>query len=102
MEFTDDIAFIDKTRGGVNDRLEACRHTQEPKSFRLSETKSKYLECEFTNVMMEANMEVKIDARVIPTRRSFNYLGSIIQGDEEIDDETHIILERGDEIKAYI
>lgn len=32
-------------------------------------------------------MEVKIDIQVISNRSCFNYLGSIIQGKEEIDDD---------------
>ncbi|XP_070042863.1 uncharacterized protein [Nicotiana tomentosiformis] len=37
-------------------------------------------------------MEVKLDTQVIPKRGSFKYLGSIIQGNEEIDEDvTHRI-----------
>lgn len=33
----------------------------ESKMFRLSKTKTKYLECEFSDVTHEANWDVKID-----------------------------------------
>lgn len=42
--------------------------------------------------MHEVELEVKIDARVISKRGSFNYLRFIIDGDGEIDDDvTHFI-----------
>ncbi|XP_060216871.1 uncharacterized protein LOC132644299 [Lycium barbarum] len=85
MLFTDDIVLIDETRSGVNARLEVWREALESKGFKLSMTKTKYLECKFSNVMSEAEMEVKIEALVIPKRDNFKYLGSIIQGDGEID-----------------
>lgn len=37
-------------------------------------------------------MEVRLDSQIIPKRESFKYLGSVIQGDGEIDgDVTHRI-----------
>ncbi|XP_047263643.1 uncharacterized protein LOC124896148 [Capsicum annuum] len=40
-----DMVLIDETRGGFNDKLEIWRQTLESKSFRLSITKTEYLEC---------------------------------------------------------
>lgn len=34
----------------------------------------------------EAGVVVRLDSQVIPKRESFKYLGSIIQGDGEIDE----------------
>lgn len=51
-------------------------------------TKTEYLECKFSDVTHEVEVKVKIDAQVIPKRGSFKYLGSIIQGDGEIDDDS--------------
>ncbi|XP_009759062.2 uncharacterized protein [Nicotiana sylvestris] len=53
--FTDDIVLIDETLGGVNERLEVWRHTLESKGFKLSRTKTDYLECKFGGVTQEAD-----------------------------------------------
>nr|XP_018627627.1 uncharacterized protein LOC108945833 [Nicotiana tomentosiformis] len=87
MLFFDDIVLIDETRSGVNARLEFCRQTLESKDFKLSRTKTEYLECKFCDGTHEADIEVKLDAQVIPKRASFKYLGSIIQGNGEIDED---------------
>ncbi|XP_070034230.1 uncharacterized protein [Nicotiana tomentosiformis] len=79
-------------RGGVNERLEVWRKVLESKGFKLSRTNMEYLECKFNDVSGEADEEVRLDSQVIPKRKSFKYLGSIIQGDGEIDgDVTHRI-----------
>uniref|UniRef100_A0A1U7UYL3 Uncharacterized protein LOC104213328 n=1 Tax=Nicotiana sylvestris TaxID=4096 RepID=A0A1U7UYL3_NICSY len=89
--FVDDIVLIDETRSGVNARLEIWRQTLESKGFKLSRTKTEYLECKFSETH-DADVEVKLDGQVIPKRASFKYLGSIIQGDGEIDEDvTHRI-----------
>ncbi|XP_075099340.1 uncharacterized protein LOC142176155 [Nicotiana tabacum] len=80
--FADDIVLIDETRGGIDDRLEVWRQTLESKGFKLSRTKTEYLECKFSEVTQEADMG---DTHVIPRRESFKYSGSIIQGNREID-----------------
>ncbi|XP_070011359.1 uncharacterized protein [Nicotiana sylvestris] len=92
MLFADDIVLTNETRGGVNERLEIWCHTLESKGFKLSRTKTEYLECKFSSVTGEADMVARLDSQVIPKRESFKYLGSIIQGDGEIDgDVTHRI-----------
>nr|XP_016501808.1 PREDICTED: uncharacterized protein LOC107820102 [Nicotiana tabacum] len=92
MLFTDDIVLIDETRGIINARLEVWRQTLESKGFKLSRSKTEYLECKFSQERHEEEVEVNIDTQVIPTRDSFKYLGCIIQGNEEIDEDvTHRI-----------
>nr|XP_009779395.1 PREDICTED: uncharacterized protein LOC104228611 [Nicotiana sylvestris] len=77
---------------GVNEKLEVWRQTLESKGFKLSKTKTEYLECKFSNGTQEGDMEVRLDTQVIPKRGSFKYFGSIIQGNEEIDEDvTHHI-----------
>ncbi|KAF3655200.1 Protein FLX-like 3 [Capsicum annuum] len=66
--------------GGVNDKLGVWRQTLESKGFRLSRTKIEYLKCKFDVV-------VKLDSKVILKRKSFKYLGSMIQGNGEIDED---------------
>lgn len=76
MLFADDIVLIDETRDGINTRLEVW--TVESKSFKLSRTKTKYLECKFSDVTWEDDIEVRLDTQVISKRESFKYLGFII------------------------
>ncbi|XP_070042852.1 uncharacterized protein [Nicotiana tomentosiformis] len=47
--FVDNIVLIDETRYGVNAQLEIWRHTLESKGFKLSRTKTEYLECKFSS-----------------------------------------------------
>ncbi|XP_075086512.1 uncharacterized protein LOC142169176 [Nicotiana tabacum] len=92
MLFADDIVLIDETQGCVIARLEVWRQTLESRGFKLSRSKTEYFECKFNDERHEVEVEVKIDTQVIPKRDSFKYLGSIIQGNGEIDEDvTHRI-----------
>nr|XP_018633176.1 uncharacterized protein LOC108948481 [Nicotiana tomentosiformis] len=92
MLFADDIVLIDETRGGVNTKLEVWRQMLESKGFKLSRSKTEYLECKFSEGMHEEEVEVRIDTQIIPKRDNFKYLGSIIQENGEIDEDvTHRI-----------
>ncbi|XP_055802220.1 uncharacterized protein LOC129871346 [Solanum dulcamara] len=87
MLFADDIVLIDETHNGVNDKLEGWRQTLESKGFKLSRTKTEYLECSFSGLPREADGEVRLGTQAIQKKRSFKYLGSIIQEDGDIDDD---------------
>ncbi|KAG5580363.1 hypothetical protein H5410_050990 [Solanum commersonii] len=92
MQHEDDIVLIDETRDKVNARLEVWRQALESKGFRLSRTKTEYLRCNFSDVVEEAEVEVRLATQIIPKRESFKYLGSVIQGSGDIDDDvTHHI-----------
>ncbi|XP_059302252.1 uncharacterized protein LOC132054223 [Lycium ferocissimum] len=92
MLFADDIVLIDETRSGVNAKLEVWRQTPESNGFRLSRTKKEYLKCKFSNVSHDAGIKVRLETQVIQRKGSFKYLGSIIQGNGEIDEDvTHRI-----------
>ncbi|OIT39959.1 histone deacetylase 14 [Nicotiana attenuata] len=92
MLFADDIVLIDETRDGVNERLEVWRQTLESKGFKLSRSKTEYLEYKFSVESREVGRDVRLGSQVIPKRDSFKYLGSMIQGDREInEDVTHRI-----------
>ncbi|XP_060200429.1 uncharacterized protein LOC132628681 [Lycium barbarum] len=55
--------------------------TLESKGFRLSRTKTEYLECKFSNTNEhEAGVKVWLNTQVIQKKGSFKYHGSIIQG----------------------
>ncbi|XP_070003743.1 uncharacterized protein [Nicotiana sylvestris] len=55
-------------------------------------TKTEYLECKFSAEPTEAGLDMRLDSQVIPKKGSFKYLGSVIHGDGEIDENvTHRI-----------
>ncbi|XP_070055324.1 uncharacterized protein [Nicotiana tomentosiformis] len=92
MLFVDVIVLIDKSRAGVNERPEVWRQALESKGFKLSRTKTEYLECKFSAEPREVGMDVRLESQVIPSRGSFKYLGSTIQEGGEIDEDvTHRI-----------
>ena len=47
MLFADDIVLIDETKKGVNIELELWRQILEARGFRLSRSKTEYIECKF-------------------------------------------------------
>ncbi|KAG5616810.1 hypothetical protein H5410_016634 [Solanum commersonii] len=82
---------VRRLHGDKGERREA-RKILESEAFKLSRTKTEYIECKFMVVPHETDVEVRLDTKVIPTRGSF---GSIIQGNREInDDVTHCIRAR--------
>ncbi|XP_070017583.1 uncharacterized protein [Nicotiana sylvestris] len=92
MLFTDDIVLIGESQTGVNERLGVWRQTLKSKGFKLSRTKMEYLECKFNTGPGEVDMDVRLESQVVPRRGSFKYLGSVIHGGREIDEDvTHRI-----------
>ncbi|PHT71195.1 Cysteine-rich receptor-like protein kinase 11 [Capsicum annuum] len=79
--------LIDESRRGVNDKLEVWRQNLEAKGFKLSRTKTEYLECKFSDSKQEDEVVVKLESKVVCKRDSCKYLGSIIQGNGEIDED---------------
>ncbi|KAL6575106.1 hypothetical protein OROMI_012391 [Orobanche minor] len=85
MMFADDIVLIDETKVGVQQKLELWRDTLEARGFRLSRSKTEYMECRFSdNSDREAGM-ITFDGKVVHGSTFFRYLGSIIQKDGELD-----------------
>lgn len=68
MLVADDIILIHETHGKSNERLEVWRRILKSKGFRLSRTKTKYLECRFSDLTCVTDVEVRIDTQVIPLR----------------------------------
>ncbi|KAF3626060.1 hypothetical protein FXO37_30537 [Capsicum annuum] len=64
MLFADDVVLIDKNRGGFNDKLDIWRQILESKGFRLSRTKTEYLECKFNEESQEADGSGETDENV--------------------------------------
>ncbi|KAL6579440.1 hypothetical protein OROMI_009656 [Orobanche minor] len=85
MMFADDIVLIDDTKVGVQQKLELWRDILEARGFRLSRSKTEYMECRFSdNSDREAEM-ITFDGKVVHGSTFFRYLGSIIQKDGELD-----------------
>ncbi|KAG5609261.1 hypothetical protein H5410_020542 [Solanum commersonii] len=78
MVYVIDIVLLDENHDGINAKLEVWSQTRESNGFRLSRTKTKYVECKFSDVTPKAGMEVRLHAQTIQKKRSFKYLGSII------------------------
>ncbi|XP_070025872.1 uncharacterized protein [Nicotiana sylvestris] len=95
MFFVDDIVLIYETQYGVNTQLEVWRQTLESKGFKLNRSKKEYLECKLSGYTQEEEGEVRLDSQLIHLRGSFKYLGSIIQGDGEIDEDLTLLIEEG-------
>lgn len=65
MFFADDIVLIDETRKGVSSKLDVWIRTLEPKGFRLSRTKTEYLECKFSDIAQKASAKVRFDTNAV-------------------------------------
>ncbi|XP_070045788.1 uncharacterized protein [Nicotiana tomentosiformis] len=90
--FADNIVLIDESRTSVNEMLEVWRQALESKGFKLSRTKTEYLECKFSTEPRKVGVEVRLESQVIPSSGKFKYLGSVIQREGEIDEDvTHRI-----------
>ena len=98
----DDIVLLDETCDGVYAKLKVWRQMLESKGFKLSKTKTKNLECKFSDTVNEVGVEVRLDTRAILKRDSFKYLGSIIQENREIDDAVTHHIGAGDEMETFI
>lgn len=85
MMFADDIVLVDETRQGVESKLELWRQTLEARGFRLSRSKTEYLECTFSGTGDREVGTINLDGKTVHGADFFRYLGSIIQKDGEID-----------------
>jgi len=81
-----DIALIDKTREGINSKLELWRHTLGSRSFKLRRSKTEYLKCGFSGEGGVGEV-VTIGKVEIPRATKFRYLGLIIEERGYIDED---------------
>ena len=92
MLFADDIVLIDETKTGLNAKLERWREALETRGFKISRTKTEYMECDFSNRMETTGDIVQLEGQELPKRELFRYLGSIIHRHGDIaEDVTHRI-----------
>ncbi|KAH1238660.1 LINE-1 retrotransposable element ORF2 protein [Glycine max] len=95
MLFADDIVLLGESREDLNERLETWRRALETHGFRLSRSKSEYMECKFNKRRRVSNSEVKIGDHIIPQVTRFKYLGSVIQDDGEIEGDVNHRIQAG-------
>ncbi|RZB55503.1 Villin-4 [Glycine soja] len=95
MLFADDIVLLGESREELNERLETWRRALETHGFRLSRSKSEYIECKFNKSRRVSNSEVKIGDHIIPQVARFKYLGSVIQDDGEIEGDVNHRIQAG-------
>jgi hypothetical protein len=86
MLFTDDVVLVDESRTWVDQKLELWRRTLKAKCFRLSRFKTEYMKCDFDATTQEEG-DVRLDDQVVPKKDTFCYLGSMLQKDENIDED---------------
>ncbi|KAH1210522.1 LINE-1 retrotransposable element ORF2 protein [Glycine max] len=95
MLFADDIVLLGESREELNERLETWRRALETHGFRLSRSKSEYMECKFNKRRRVSNSEVKIGDHIIPQVTRFKYLGSVIQDDGQIEGDVNHRIQAG-------
>jgi hypothetical protein len=86
MLFADDMILVDESRTGVDQKLKLWRLTLEAKDFRLSRSKTEYMECDFSATTQEEG-DVRLDGQVVPKKDTFRYLGSMLQKNGDIDED---------------
>ncbi|PHT43281.1 hypothetical protein CQW23_17306 [Capsicum baccatum] len=68
----------------------------------LSRTKTEYLECKFNDLRQEDDVVVRLDSQAVCKRGSFKYLGFMIQGNGEIDEDVSHRIGGMDEVEARL
>jgi hypothetical protein len=58
----------------------------EAKDFRLSRSKTEYIKCDFSATTQEEG-DVILDGQVVPKKGTFYYLGSMLQKNDDIDED---------------
>ena len=94
MLFAVDVVLVDESRTGVNQNLELWRETLESKGFTLSRTKTEYMRCDFDTTTREEE-DINLEGQVVPRKDTFQYLGSMLQRDGDIDEDVSIESKQG-------
>jgi hypothetical protein len=94
MLFADDVVLVDETRAGVNGKLELWKDALESKGFRISRTEAEYMMCDFSMTGHEDGV-VSLDGQVVAKKKTFRYLGSMLQKDGDIDEDVRHTISAG-------
>ena len=84
MLFANDITLVDESKNNVNAKLERWQGALESRGFKLSNTKAKYMNCNFGGDVQRDVTPMRIEAQQIPQGVSFRYLGFIISKDARL------------------
>ena len=77
MLFADDIVLIGETKEDVNKKLELWRQTLKTRGFRLSRSKTEYMECKFRKRRNDEQNVITFNGQKIPVTECLKYLWSI-------------------------
>lgn len=83
MLFADDIVLVGEDGADVQNRLVKWQQKLENVGLKISRTKTEYLFCDFGG--LSSSVALSLDGVPLPVCSDFKYLGSLIQGDGEID-----------------
>ena len=61
MLFADDVVLVDESRNGVNAKLERWWEPLESKGYKISRTKTEYMDCNFNGHIERAKTTVRIE-----------------------------------------
>jgi len=75
MLFADDVVLLGESREELNGRLETWRQALEGYGFRLSRSKTKYMECNFNKRRSMSTLKVKVGIISYPKLHGLNILG---------------------------
>ena len=62
MLFASDIMLVDESRDGAKTKLERWKEALESKGFKISRTKTEYMDCNFSEDLQRAETTVRIEA----------------------------------------
>ena len=80
MLFADNTVLIDESRAGVNAKLELCRQTLKARGFKLSKSKTKYMECRLvSNEVVSDWSVVKLGELEIPVDDCFKMMEKLME-----------------------
>jgi hypothetical protein len=66
----------------------------EAKCFRFSRSKTEYMKCDFSATTQDEG-DVRLDGQVVPKKDTFRYLGSMLQKNEDVDEDVSHIIKAG-------
>ena len=95
MLFADDIVLVDETRSGLNDKLELWRSTLESRGFRLSRSKTEYMECSFSGRSGINPIEINLGGEKVSKTNHFRYLGSVLQNNDRLEKDINHRIQAG-------
>jgi hypothetical protein len=77
---------VDESRTGVDQKLKLWRRTlKEKKVLGLVDLKTECMKCDFSATTQEE--DVRLDGSVVPKKDTSRYLGSMLQDDNDIDED---------------